>query len=192
MTSDPTPAPQPAPVAAPATPAWLPPFIPFGGDWDIFVRALHIVFEQDFKNRWPRFRTFPVWHDRRIDPEDKHRFEEGFWHLVSRDEWVWNPKSRRKEKERLPELNRAGRLPWARPIIEHETVVEVVTWDFDEETRKGSVVRTYVWLRNHDYVVILERQQKQKGDVFMLVTSFLVDFEAKRRDLQRRYERRRK
>jgi len=40
--------------------------------------------------------------------------------------------------------------------------------------------------------VILERQKKDKGDVFMLITSFYSDYEGKRRDLQSRYERRRK
>lgn len=174
------------------TPPWLPPIVPFTGNWDVFIRTLYAIFEIDFKKPWLHFRTFPVWHDRRIDPKDKYGFEEGFWHLVSRDEWVWNPKLRRKEKERLPELDRASRLPWGRPIIEHETVVEVLAWDFDEATKWGTAVRTYIWLKDHDYVVILERRQKNKGDVFILVTSFLVDFEGKRRDLQSRYERRRK
>ncbi|MBI2928195.1 MAG: hypothetical protein HYY24_21205 [Verrucomicrobia bacterium] len=192
MTPDSTPTPQPKPAAAPAPPAWLPPFIPFGGDWNVFVRALYIVFERDFKNRWPNFRTFPVWHNRRVDPDDDYGFEEGFWHLVTRDQMVYNRQTRRDEKERLPDLDRAGRLPWAKPIIEHETAVEMLAWDFDEATKWGTVVRTYVWLKDRDYVVILERQQRDRGDVFMLVTSFLLDFEGKRRDLQSRYERRRK
>jgi hypothetical protein len=89
-------------------------------------------------------------------------------------------------------LDRAGRLPWAKPIIEHETAVEILAWDFDEAPKRGTVVRTYVWLKDHDYVVVLERQKKDKGDVFMLITSFLLAFEGKRRDLQSRYERRRK
>lgn len=179
------------PPQPPAPPAWLPPFIPFGGDWRTFVGALHIIFTRDFKNRWPRFRTFPVWHDRRVLPDGDGK-EEGFWHLVTRDQMVYNRQTRRNEKERLPELDRAGRLPWAKPIIEHETAVEMLAWDFDEATRWGTVVRTYVWLKDHDYVVVLERQKKDKGDVFMLVTSFLLDFEGKRRDLQSRYDRRRK
>jgi len=116
--------------------------------------------------------------------------EEGFWHLVTRDQWGWNRTTRSKEKERLPELNRAGRLPWARPIIDHECDDVVFVWDFEEETRDRSTVRTYAWLREHDYVVILERQAKEKGDIYMLVTSFLVEHESKRRDLQSRYERR--
>ena len=69
----------------------------------------------------------------------------------------------------------------------------LAVWEFNDVTPKGaSVIRTYLWLKNHDYVVILERQPKDKGDVFMLITSFYLDHEAKRRDLQSRYERRRK
>ena len=80
----------------------------------------------------------------------------------------------------------------AKPIVEHETAVEMLAWDFDEATKCGTAIRTYVWLKDHDYVVVLERQQKLKGDVFMLITSFYLDYEGKRRDLQSRYERRRK
>jgi hypothetical protein len=187
-----TPAPQPVPPAAAARPAWLPPHVPFGGDWNVFVRALYLVFERDFKNRWPRFRTFPVWHDRRVLPDGSGR-EESFWHLITRDEFVYDRQTRRSEKQRLPDLDRAGRLPWAKPIIEHETAGEILAWDFDEAAKRGgTVVRTYVWLKDYDYVVILERQKKDKGDIFLLITSFLLDCEGKRRDLQSRYERRRK
>ena len=186
-----TPTTPPAAPAAPAKPAWLPPHIPFNGDWKVFVGAIYLVFTRDFKGTWPRFRTLPVWHDRRV-LDDGDGKEEGFWHLVQKDQWIYNPKTRRKEKERLPEFDRAGRLPWARPIIEHEIADGVKVWDYDDETPRGKAVRTYVWLENHDYVVIIERQKKDRGDVFMLITSFHLDFDGTRRDLQSRYERRRK
>ena len=177
-------------MTTPAMPDWLPPNLPFDGDWKVFVRALYIVFERDFKTNLPILRTLPIWHDRRVLPDGDGK-EEGFWHLVTRDQWVYNRTTRRNEKQRLPELNRAGRLPWARPIIDHETTPDVLAWEFDEVTKRGMVVRTYIWLKDHDYVVILERQQKRQGVVYMLVTSFHLDFEAKRRDLMSRYERRR-
>jgi len=41
----------------------------------------------------------------------------------------------------------AGRLPWAKPVIEHDTDIEMLTWDFDDEMKWGKVVRTYVWLK---------------------------------------------
>jgi hypothetical protein len=172
-------------------PAWLPAAIAFTSDWKVFVEAIYAAFSRDFKDQWPRFRAQPVWHDRRIFPDSDGK-EAGFWHLVTRDEWVWNPKTRRNEKERLPEFDRAGRLPWARPIIEHETDPEVLAWDFDEATRSGIVVRTYIWLTDFDYVVILEKQAKTKGDIFQLITSFFVSHESKRKDLESRYDRRKK
>lgn len=191
MSDSTTPAPAAA-ASAPSKPGWLPPHIPFTGDWDTFVKALHIIFERDFIRACPHLRTLPIWHDRRHDPQDKYDFEEGFWHLVTRDDWVYDRQTRRDEKQRLPDYARAGRLSWVKPIIEHETAPEVLSWDFDEATKKGTVVRTYIWLKEHDYVVILERQKKNTGEIFMLITSFFLDVEAKRRDLQSRYDRRRK
>ncbi|MDN5881406.1 MAG: hypothetical protein L0H75_06525 [Nitrosospira sp.] len=174
------------------SPGWLPNSIPFSGDWDTFIRALYIVFDRDFKKCFPRYRTFPVWHNRRVDRADKFGFEEGFWHLVTRDERVFNCATRRNEKERLPDLGRASRVPWVRPIIEHEDDPAVLAWDFDEEAGGAKVVRSYIWLKEQDYVVVLERQRKTRGDIFLLITSFHITYEAKRRDLQKRYERRRK
>ena len=179
-------------MTTPATPVWLPTRLQFGGDWEIFVRELYAIFGRDFKINSPRFRALPVWHNRRIDPGDKYGFEEGFWHLVTRDQLIYNRQTRRNEKKRLPELDRAGRLPWARPIIDHETAGDVLAWEFDEATKWGMVVRTYIWLKDHDYVVILERQQRRHGAIYMLVTSFYLDYEAKRRDLMSRYDRRRR
>jgi hypothetical protein len=179
----------PSPDAPP--PGWLPAAIPFAGDWSVFVAVIYTVFCRDFKGTWPRFRAWPVWHDRRVLPDGDGK-EEGFWHLVSRDQWVYNRQTRRNEKERLPELDRAGRLPWARPLVEHETDAAVQAWDFDEVTNRGPAVRTYIWLKAHDYVIILERQKRERGDIFQLITSFLVDHEGKRRDLESRHARRRK
>lgn len=178
--------------AAPTTPDWLPDSIPFRGDWNDFIRALYAVFSSDFKTGAPRFRSRPLWHDRRIDADDPFGYEEGFWHLVTRDQWVYNRETHRKEKERLPDLDRAARLPWAQPITQHETSQDVLTWEYDAETRRGRAIRVYLWLKGWDYVVILERQVKRMGEVYMLVTSFFVDHKGKRKDLESRYTRRRK
>jgi hypothetical protein len=176
--------------AASPQPDWLPDIIPFQGNWDVFVRALYRVFDADFKSGSPRFRNRPLWHDRRILPDDPLGYEEGFWHLVTRDQWRYNHQTRRREKERLPEFDRAARLPWARPITRNETSEPVLAWEFEEASRRGKAIRVYLWLKALDYVVILERQSKRMGDIYMLVTSFLVEHEAKRRDLESRYARR--
>jgi hypothetical protein len=179
-------------MTAPTRPTWLPDHVPFSGDWDGFVRTLYAIFESDFKNGRPRYRSCPIWHNQRVESDCPFGFEEGFWHLVTRDQWTYNPQTRRKEKERLPELDRAGRVPWAKPIADNESDDPVLVWDFEDETRKGKVTRTYLWLRDFDYVVILQKQTKRFGDIFMLVTSFYVDIESKRKDLLSRYDRRQK
>jgi hypothetical protein len=135
------------------------------------------------------FRGVPVRYDSRVDSVDNpHGYEEAFWHFVTRDEFVWNPTKRCKEKQRLIDTDRAEYLPWGRPTIEHECEPEVVVWDFDQVTKKGNVVRTYLWLKKWDYTVILERKSKDR--IFMLITTFLVDVPAKRLDLESRYNRR--
>lgn len=173
-------------------PAWLTAIMPFHGDWTPFVAALYAVFSADFKSRTLRFRGRPVWHNGRVEPDDPYGYEEGFWHLITRDEWVYSPIKRCKEKERLPDIERARHLPWGRPTIEHESEPELLVWDFEEETRRGKVVRTYLWLKDFDYAVILERQSREKGDIFMLITTFLVDAPGKEEDLESRYNRRKK
>lgn len=171
-------------------PAWLPAVVPFSGNWDAFIRTLYAIFEADFKRGAPRFRSRPVWFNNFVETDDSYRFEEGFWHLVTRDQWVWNPKTRQKEKERLPEFDRAGRVPWARPIIEHAQDAAVLVWDSEEPSKKGGIViRTYLWLEPHQYVVVLQRKERERGDVFNLVTSFFVDSH-KSSDLRSRYDRR--
>lgn len=180
------------PTTATTLPAWLPPIVPFHGDWTLFIKALHALFSIDFKNGTLRFRGRPVWHNGRVLPDDPYGFEEGFWHLVTRDEWVYDPVKRRKEKQRLPEIERARRLPWGRPTIEHETSPELLVWDFEDELKQGKVIRTYLWLKHLDYVVILERQEKERGAIYMLITTFLVDAPGKHANLESRYERRKK
>jgi hypothetical protein len=111
---------------------------------------------------------------------------------VTRDDSVWNPRRRRYEKQRFPDIDRARHLPWGRPTVENENEPEVVVWNFDEETKKGTVVRTYLWLKQWDYAVVLERQEKSRGAIFMLITAFPVDIASKRIDLESRYNRRKK
>jgi hypothetical protein len=178
-----------APAAPTPPPAWLPPHIPFSGDWSAFVTALYAVFSRDFKTSFPWFQGRPVWHNRRVFPDGDGK-EEGFWHLVTREQWIFDQRSRKKIKERLPELDRAGRVPWARPIIEHPADPQMLVWEFEDETKRGPAVRTYVWLQPHDYVVVLERQAKERGDIYQLITSFWVDYPGKREDLESRYARR--
>ena len=146
---------------------------------------LYAIFERDIKTSGLRFEQNPVWHDRRILPGERH--EEGFLHLTTRDEDVYDKKQRRYVKQRLWDPRRSERLPWCKPTIENSRDAAVQVWDFKEA---NDSIRTYVWLKALDYVIILERQEKRQGTIFVLITAFFVSHDAKRHDLESRYGRR--
>lgn len=163
-------------------PAWLPELLDVNGEPQQVFEALYQVFRLDFVDAPSRFRRCPVWFDRKILPDDDK--EEGFWHLVTRDDYGVGA--------RLLDPRRAERLAWCGATLRFENEPELVVWDYLEGKGK---CHTYLWLRDWDYVVILHRRTLtnrktgQEFDVFHLVTAFYVD-KRKRADLEGRYRRR--
>jgi hypothetical protein len=153
-------------------PAWLPGMQDCSGVWADVVVILFAVFDNDFRSASPRFQGLPIWWDRRIEIGEK--YEEGFWHLITRDDPLAG---------RVPDFRRAERLPWCQPTLRHDTEPEVSIWSYKEG---GGQIRTYVWLRDFDYVVILQRRSTRRGDVMVLVTAYYVDGPSSRRSLDRK------
>jgi hypothetical protein len=119
-----------------------------------------------------------VWWDRRCKGGDPH--EEGFWHLTTRED--------KRAKERFLDPPRAKRLGWCRAIIDHCYEAEVLNFDYLEGDGK---IGTYLWLRDFDYVVILEKKPTRSyGDVYWLVTAYVLDGPDRRRAMQRKYDNR--
>jgi hypothetical protein len=159
-------------------PGWMPDLIDTNGTWDEILARLYAVFQRDFQNGRPIFRGLPVWWDRRFEGGDPH--EEGFWHLVTRDD--------KETGERLLETPRAKRLAWCRATIDHCAGREVLTFDYVEGDGK---VRTYLWVRDADYVVILGKTfRKRKAVAYLLVTAFCLDGPSRKRAMQRKYDNR--
>jgi hypothetical protein len=165
-----------------ARPNWLPETVCVDGEYNQVLVKLYEIFEKDIKHTILRLNGVPVWYDRRLLPGDK--YEEGFWHLTSRDELVFDKKLKRNVLNRVWDPRRSERLPWCRPTIDNFKEIAVLTWDFREA--RGQV-RTYLWLKKYDYVVVLEKQSKRLGPIYMLITAFYVDYASKRRDLETRY-----
>jgi hypothetical protein len=160
-------------------PEWLPELIDTNGAWDEILSRLYSVFEEDFKNGKPTFDGLPVWWDRRCRADDLH--EEGFWHLITKDD-------DRKTGDRIPDFPRAQRLKWCRAVIDNCSAPDVIVFDYAE--RRGRV-RTYLWLYQCDYVVILEKVVRRgKPLAFMLLTAFPLDGKSRRRAMQKKYENR--
>jgi hypothetical protein len=157
-------------------PEWLPELIDTNGSWDEILGRLYAVFEKDIKNGKPCLNGRQVWWDRRCKGGDSH--EEGFWHLVTRED--------KKTKERLLDTPRAKRLQWCRAVIANSDAVEVTAFDYIEG---DGTRRTYLWGKSFDYVVILESTPTRNfGDVYRLVTAYVLDGPDTKRSMQRKFD----
>ena len=158
-------------------PPWLPSMVSVDGVWEEVVACLYQIFETDFKHGKPTFEEYPVWWDWRILPGDS--YEEGFWHLITRTDFAM--------QERIPDFQRAKRLPWCAPTIRNSADTTVSVWDYEEASGR---IRTYLWLEDLDYVVILEKRKIKKGKIAFLITAFHLDRRSRRNAMRRKYERR--
>jgi hypothetical protein len=103
---------------------------------------------------------------RKID-SDK---EECFWHLITKED---------ANGERPVDFERAKRLIWFRPILEHHTEPDVHCWRYQEGSGRW---RVYLWAHQHDYVIVLE----EKGAVYRIVTAYVVEREKVRQSLRKK------
>ncbi len=156
-----------------AQPAWLPDLLDVNGAPATVFAQLYAQFRLDFIDLTCYFRGLPVRYDGRKQSEDD--YEDGFWHLISRDDYA--------ATARLLDTRRAEKLAWCAAIISNEEDAAVLVWRFREG--RGQI-RTYLWLSEWDYVVILE--ERRRG-ILQLITAFHVD-DRKRHDLEGRYRRR--
>lgn len=150
---------------------WLPALFPVN-PWqaDTFDN-LYLIFRAGFVDCQASYNGLPVW----IFPEREDGKEKIFWHLTSRDQ----------DGERLPDLRRCERLPWSRPILDnHHLGMEVLAWDYDEG---HGVTKTYVWLQNYDFVVIMK---KYPDATRRLITSFWLEYENTKRKMRKKYQNR--
>lgn len=158
-------------------PPWLPGVISTDGVWEQVLARLYAVFVRDFKQGKPSFQGLPVFWDRRILPGDTH--EEGFWHLITKENAPGG--------DRLLDPPRAERLPWCSPTLQNSKNVEVKVWNYEEQHGR---VRTYVWLENFDYLVILQQRKVGARQAAFLITAYHVGGDSTRRSLQRKYSNR--
>lgn len=153
-------------------PSWLP--IMFNvNPWtsDTF-EDLYTIFRTDFIIYPVNYKGYNVWFYQ--DMEDGKEII--FWHLTTRLDTTTG--------DRLPDLPRCERLPWARPIISNCNNQEILSWDYIEG---DGTIHTYVWLNNHDYVVVMK---KYADDRRRLITAFWVEYPNTKRKLLKKFKQR--
>lgn len=157
-------------------PRWLPNTISLDGEWEKTLVRLYSIFEQDFIQTQCHFEKRQVWWD---DRKFDGRYDEGFWHIISTTD--------RETLERIPDFERAKRLPWCAPAISNSQDPQVKCWDFREGNGK---IRTYLWIEQWDYLVILEKRTVKLGEIAFLITAYHIGGNSTRRNLTRKYEQR--
>lgn len=156
-------------------PDWLPDVLNLNGDWDNVIKILYLTFEQDIKSNL-LFNGVPIWYDRN---KKSSIYEEGFWHLITKTDYTSN--------ERVPDYERAKRLNWCKPIVENYTDNNVLYWENEEGKGK---IRTYIWLEQLDYIIILEKKNMKKGSVMFLITAYYIEGNSSRSKLRKKYNKR--
>lgn len=156
-------------------PIWLHDIVDVRGELPEVARALYALFTAEFLDKPCLLQACEVRFNRLKECWAGGLFEGAFVHLVTRDD--------HKHVDRQFDPERASRLPWCAPTIRNNSDPCVLMWDYEEGRRR---VRTYLWLREYDYAVILE---KRKGHYY-LITAYYVDGDSNRRSLRRKYEQR--
>lgn len=157
-------------------PSWLPRVLSLDGTWESTLGKLYNIFEVDFIQGHPFFDEKPVWWDtRKLDG----CYEEGFWHIIS----TTDPNT----QDRIPDFERARRLPWCAPTILNHTDRAVKYWDYLESNGR---IRTYVWLVEWDYIIILEKRKMRIGEIAFLITAYSIGGSNTRGKLETKYEKR--
>jgi hypothetical protein len=153
-------------------PIWLPQMMDLSSWTNECFDVLYDVFERDFVNSPASYRGNKVW----FFPETEAGKPSIFWHLTSRED--------KATGERLPDFRRAERLPWSRPMLDNAEDPAILAWDYQED---DGAIKTYVWLRDHDFVVIMKKMADKSR---RLITSFWLEYGNTKRKMMKKYENR--
>ncbi|MBI4946133.1 MAG: hypothetical protein HY840_07005 [Bacteroidetes bacterium] len=143
----------------------------FEGDYTKFIEFIYSVFQSDFIKHKTGFRGEELrlkWHPVYLDKAYT------FYHMTHKGE---------DEQNRIPDLRRCERLPWAKPVIENCDKWNLKIWP---QNRKGAS-RLCIWLElkgEPDYFVILDIRKNYK----LLWTAFVAEYEHEKRKKQKEFE----
>jgi len=151
-------------------PTWLPAMLNMDGIWENNLKTLYSIFQMDFIQNPPVIDECKVHYDSRIL---EGIYPEGFWHVITRKD--------QKTGERYPDFPRAARLPWCGPSLNNSDDPIIYKWEIEERKE----IRTYVWLVNYDYVVVVKKHNTL--NIGYLITAYHVDGDRSKKKLMNSY-----
>jgi len=125
--------------------------------------SLRKIFSRDFEKHENKFRGNII----RPIPSKKDKMELLFKHLTTRKIHG------RNDRKRAYDRDRAVRLHWVRPHIEENIPDELHIFSVEQKVGSSYSVRTYIYNRKEQYVVILE--PFRKTDDYYLITAYYLE-----------------
>jgi len=158
-----------------STPDWLEPLArleDFNGDAEAYITHLFSIFTRDFVNTVPTFKGKPILYDKTND-NGKPR---AFIHITTEE----NLQTGQRELC----LRRCERIAWIKSVIENADDPTILVWEKDQKTSKRTARRTFLFLEDEDFLVIL--QEIKWGHY--LITAIYVDNPNQKRKHKRAYD----
>lgn len=150
---------------------WLPDIISyddFNGNWDNFLESIYTIFHRDFVETKPIFRGTPLALKRYPMINNK---EATFWHMISEGP---------TEQEKIPNIRRCERVPWAKPVVENCDCGVMKIW----RNRRKNEDRIIIWFEEKEFLVVLADRKTYK----IFWTCYNVTEEHRKRKLNKEYE----
>jgi len=143
--------------------------------------SLKRVFKRDIEDNLDfKFQSKPI---RPIKKEGQIPMETLLRHLTTREEKDVKGKP---TGARVFEMNRSKRLHWIKYHIEKRKIRDVDIFSYEDRIKgRGSVVRTYIYDHDQEYVIILE-PQRSKLDYYLLTAYYLNEPGGKKQILKKR------
>jgi len=129
--------------------------------------SLMRIFKRDIEEN-PNFK-FRLKQIRPTKKEGESPMQTLYHHLTTRGDKDENGK---KTGPRTFEMVRSIRLHWIKPHVDETTKSDVVVFSYEDRVDGKDVVRTYIYNKTNDYVLILE-PQRSKLDYYLLTAYYL-------------------
>jgi hypothetical protein len=156
----------------PSTPDWLTPIVrleDFKGDVIKYLDHVFSIFTTDFITATPIYNGKKVFFDKKDDGGKPAAFV----HITTEEN--------RTTKGRELCLRRCERIAWIKAIIEHANDPVVKVWEKEQQTSKRRAKRTYLFLDQEDFLVIL---QEIKHGHYMITAIYVDNPNQKRKHLR--------
>ena len=142
--------------------------------------SLYGVFKRDIEeNELITFRSKKI---RPIKKEDgEPAMQTLFHHLTTRMD---ESEEGKKMKRRVFEMDRSQRLHWILFHLEERKTDNVEVFSYEDRVNRKDVIRTYIYDKGQDYVIILEPQRSGK-DYYLLTAYYLNEKRGKKQMKQK-------